>query len=57
MQPLEKLIPHTIPVKLWEVVGTDIFKVNNETLLFIVYYYSKFPVVKKVESLSTEDLI
>ena len=27
------------------------FMVNNETLLCIVDYYSKFPVVKKMESM------
>ena len=31
--------------------------VNNETFLHSVGYYSKFPVVKKVESMSAEDLI
>ena len=31
--------------------------INNENLLCIVGYYSKFPVMKKVESLSTKDLI
>ena len=38
-------------------VGTDIFIVNNDTLLCIVDYYSKFMVVKKVESMSYEEVI
>ena len=52
----EKKLPHEVPAILWEVVGADVFMVNNETLLFIVDYYSKFPVVKKVESMLVEDL-
>ena len=31
--------------------------VNNETLLGIVDYYNRLPVVKKVDSISAEDLI
>ena len=31
--------------------------INNENLLCIVDYYSNFPVEKKVESMSAEDLI
>ena len=57
MQLQEKTIPHRILAKPWEVVGSDIFMVNNETLLCIVDYYSKFPVVKKVENMLVEDLI
>ena len=41
----------------WEVVGGDIFMINATYLLCIVDYYSKFPVIEKVESLSAKDLI
>ena len=57
MQPKEKTIPLKVLVKPWEVVGTDIFMVNNKNVLCIVDYYSKFLVMKKVESMSPEDLI
>ena len=33
------------------------FTVNNEILLSIVDYYSKFPVVKRVETMLAEDLM
>ena len=33
------------------------FYVNNENLFFTVDYHSKFPVVKKVESMLAENLI
>ena len=31
------------------------FIINSETLLFIVDYHSKFPIIKKVNSLSAND--
>ena len=39
------------------VVGTDIFMLNGKTLSSIVDYHSKFPIVKKVNSLSADDLV
>ena len=59
MQPQEKTTAYEILVqaKPWEVVGTDASMINNENLLCIVDYYSKFPVVKKVENLAAKDLI
>ena len=41
----------------WEVAGTYICMVNNENLLCIVDYYSKFLVVKKMEMMSAKELI
>ena len=57
MQPHRKMIPHEMMCKAWELVGSDIFSINNNTLLHIVYYYRKFPIVKGVEGLSADDLI
>ena len=45
------------PFRPWEVVGADIFKINNGMLLCIVDYYSKFPVVMKVGTLAADDLL
>ena len=39
----DKTMPHKFPSKVWEIFGADIFCINNETLLCIVDYYSKFP--------------
>ena len=36
MQLQEKTIPHMVLTKLWDMVGADIFMVNNETLFCIV---------------------
>ena len=57
MQPKEKVIHHDIPLRLWEVIGTDIFHFNNKNYPCIVDYHSKFPVIKRIEGLSAESLI
>ena len=38
-------------------LGADIFHFNNKNFLCIVDYHSKFPVVERMEGLSTENLI
>ena len=40
----------------WEVVGADIFSINN-MLLHNVDYYSMFSAMMKADGLSTNDLI
>ena len=57
MQPKETIIHHDIPLRPWEVLGTDIFNFNNKNYLCIVDYHSKFPMVKRLEGLSAESLI
>ena len=57
MQPKEKIIHHNIPLRPWEVLGTDVFHFNNKNYLYIVDHYSKFPMVKRLEGLSAENLI
>ena len=56
MQPKEKIIHHDTPLRPWEVLGTDIFHLNNKNYLYIIDYHSKFPVIKRMEGLSTESL-
>ena len=41
----------------WEVLGADIFQLNNKNYLCTVDYHSKFPVIKRMEGLSAENLI
>ena len=53
MQTHEKTILYDLP---WEVVGADIFSINNNTLLCIVDCY-KFPIVKRAGALSADNLI
>ena len=40
-----------------ELLGADVFHFNNKNYLCIVDYQTKFPVIKRVEGLSTESLI
>ena len=56
MQPKEKIIHHEILLRPWEVLGIDIFQLNKKYLC-IVDYHSKFPVIKRMEGLSAENLI
>ena len=51
------MIHHAIPAKPWEVVGIDMFTLHSKNYLCIVDYYTKFPVIKKMEDLSTDSLI
>ena len=51
----EKALHHEIPCRPWKVVDGGVFMINGKTLLCIVDYQSKFPVVKKVNSLSADD--
>ena len=44
---LSKVPEHAAAKMPWEVVGVDIFMINNEQLLCIVNYYSKFLVINK----------
>ena len=56
-QPKKKIIHHKIPLRPWEVVGAHIFHFNNKNYLCVVDYNSKFPVIKRLEGLSMENLI
>ena len=47
---------HNIPLRPWEVVGADMFHYNNKNYLCIVDYNSKFPIVKRLEGMSAENL-
>ena len=57
MQLKEKIIHHEIPGKLWEIIGADMFTLNNMNYLCTVDYHRLFLVVKKREDLSTDSLI
>ena len=52
----EKRILHGPLCRLRELVGAYIFSIHNNTLLCIVDYYSKFPIMKKADGLSADDL-
>ena len=48
---------HDIPLRPWEVIGADVFHFKNKYYLCIVDNNSKFPVIKRLEGLSADNLI
>ena len=56
-QPKEKTIHHDILLRPWEVIGVDVFQLNNKNYLCVVDYHSNFSVIKRMEGLSAESLI
>ena len=57
MQPKGKTIHHDISLRPWEVLGVDIFHLNNKNHLCTIDCHSKFPIIKRMGGLSTESLI
>ena len=56
-QPKETLQPHDISSRACEVVGTDLFNCNNHEYLIIADYYSKFPIIRKMNGLTTSNMV
>ena len=52
-----KILYYKVPCRPWVIVGQHVFIINNRVLLHIVDYHSKFPIAKKVNSLSADDLL
>ena len=56
-QPKEQITHHNIPLRPWEVIGADISQFNNKNYICIVDYHSKFPIIKRIEEISADNLI
>ena len=56
-QPKEILQPHDIPSIAWEIVGTDLFNCRHHEYLIIADYYSKFPIIWKMNGLTTSNMV
>ena len=56
-QPPETTLHYEIPCRPWDVVGVHVFTINGKTLLCIIHYHSKFPMVKKVNSSLADKLV
>ena len=41
-----------VPLHAWETLGIDLLELNKENFLLVVDYYSRFPVLSKLNSLS-----
>ena len=44
----ETLLPHEVPTRPWQTLGTDLFEFKGENYLIIVDYYSKFLFIEKM---------
>ena len=53
----ERTMPHKLPTKLKEIVRVNIISIDKKTLLCIVDYYRKVPVMQRANGLSADDLI
>ena len=51
-QQKEPLLPHPVPERPWQKVGSDILTFQNVDYLLVVDYYSKYPEIKKIEDKS-----
>ena len=47
-QASEPLSPHDIPQRPWQTLGTDLFHFEGSEYLIVADYYSKFPIVRKI---------
>ena len=56
MQPKGNIISPEIPVKPWKVIGAGQFTINNSSVLHVVVYRIKFPIVKLTNRLSADSL-
>ena len=56
-KPQEKVIPYQVPPMPKEMAGADTFFVKKETCQCIVDYYSTFPIVRRADSLTADDLV
>lgn len=53
----EPLKQHDIPQRAWQKVAMDIFEIKRKYYLVLVDYFSKFPEVVRLDSLTSEALI
>ncbi|XP_032230859.1 uncharacterized protein K02A2.6-like [Nematostella vectensis] len=57
MNTKEPLTPHDVPSKPWHTLGSDLFFWNNAWYLLVADYYSKFPLVRKLNDVRSETVI
>ena len=50
------MIPSEIPSRPWQTVSADLFYVHKSWFLVVVDYYSNFPFVRKLHSLTAESV-
>ena len=53
----ETLMPHEIPVQPWQIMATDIFNLKGHNYLLIVDLYPKYPFIRKLRELFSQEVI
>lgn len=53
----EPMVEAPLPERPWSKIGLDLFELNNTTYLLIVDYYSKWPEIAKLNSLTSNQII
>ena len=53
----EPMHSHDVPKKPWMKLGIDLFEHHKKYYILIVDYFSKFPIIRKLHSLSTGTVI
>lgn len=53
----EPLVPHDIPPKPWHTLGSDLVFWNNSSYLLVSDYYSKFPLVRKLDNMRSDTTV
>ena len=56
-QTKEAMHSHDVPRGPWIKLGADLFEHNKKQYLLVVDYFSKFPIIRKLHSLSTGAVI
>lgn len=53
----EPLIPHDLPPRAWHILSSDVFYWEQKQYLLVADLFSKFPIMRKLESLSSRATI
>ena len=53
----EPLLPHPIPSRPWQIIGTDLFWWDNTNYLLVVDYYSNFPEICRLPNTQSSTVI
>ena len=56
-QRKEPLMPHEIPTRPWQNIGTDFMYFDNDNYIIVTDYYSKFPFVRKIKGQCTSNAV
>ena len=56
-QPKEPLHPHSVPSFPWQKLATDLFDYQGAQYLLVTDYYSKYPIVRKLNSITSAAIV